>query len=218
MKYFKNIKISLTPLNLILMAAFLAGLIYTTVHLVGIIAGVSMPVISDSYLEDQVRVSFEAAKFTAKIEDPKIEKNLFHPDRRPVKRVALPSLATEGGGNPQFALYGTFISPDLQMAYIEDIANPQVSSTGVQRQQALKKGDMISGFVLKEIYPDKILLVRDNEKIFVPMVERKAKKEDPEKTSEESAQQPPLQQTEPQNPPAPEVKIPLPPKGWTPPI
>ena len=177
MNYLKNVKISITPLNIVLLVAVSAGLIYTIIYIGRIVSGAGMPSIPDSYVEDQVKSSFEVSKFNAKIEDPKIEKNLFHPDRKPVRRVALMSSVN----NPQIVLYGTFITPGLQMAYLEDAGNPQMTSSGERRQQALKKGDMISGFVLKEIYPEKVLLVRNSERIFIQLGQNKAPRENMEK-------------------------------------
>ncbi len=177
MNYLKNVKISITPLNIVLLVAVSAGLIYTIIYIGRIVSGAGMPSIPDSYVEDQVKSSFEVSKFNAKIEDPKIEKNLFHPDRKPVRRVALMSSVN----NPQIVLYGTFITPGLQMAYLEDAGNPQMTSSGERRQQALKKGDMISGFVLKEIYPEKVLLVRNSERIFIQLSQNKAPRENMEK-------------------------------------
>jgi len=209
MKYFKNIRITLTPLNILLLTAVIIGMLYTATYLIRIVMGVSIPFVSDAYIEDQVKSSFEASKFSAKIEDPKIEKNLFHPERKTLKRVALVS---DMAGNPQFVLSGTFISPGLQMAYLEDNGNPQMSGSGERRQQALKKGDMISGFVLQEIYPDKVMLLRNGEKIFVRLSENKTVRENTEKlpkTPQTQANQPPAKSPlQPQSQPRP---LPLPP-------
>ncbi len=172
MNYWTLIKKSVTPLNLILFLAVSAGVIYITFYLAQIITGVVNPRISDSYLEDQIRGSFEVGKFNAKNEDPKIENNIFHPERRMLKRVALTS-----ANPPQIVLYGTFIAPDLQMAYLEDLEAPRLSNTGVRRQQALQKGDVISGFILLDIKPDKVLLVRDQERIWIRINEKKPPRE-----------------------------------------
>jgi hypothetical protein len=74
-------------------------------------------------------------------------------------------------------LYGTFITQDLQMAYLEDLESPRISNTGVRRQQALLKGDAISGFVLQDIRPDKVLLVRDQERIWIRIDDKKPPRE-----------------------------------------
>ncbi len=162
------IKKSITPLNIILLLAVLAGLFYTFYYLAQLIQDVSLPRVSATFIEDQVRQSFEAGRFNPKSEVAEIEKNLFHPERKVAKRRAL-SLA----GDPQIVLYGTFITPDFQLAYLEDSMNPQISNTGASRQQVMKKDDRISGFVLEEILPDKVLLSKGNEKIWVVMNKKK---------------------------------------------
>jgi len=177
MKYFRNIKISITPLNVVLILFVIAGCLYTITYIGRIVSGLDIPSIPDSYLEDQIRRSFEAGKFNAKMENSRIEKNLFHPERKQVKRVAMIS----ADHHPQIVLYGTFISPGLQMAYLEDAGNPRMTGSQESRQQALKKGEMISGFVLKEIYPEKVLLVRGSDRIFIQLSQEKKARENTEK-------------------------------------
>jgi hypothetical protein len=166
------IKKSVTPLNVILFLSVSVSLIYISFYILQIMTGVASPKISESYIEDQVRSSFKANKFDAKVEDPKIENNLFHPDRKMLKRAALTS-----ANQPRMILYGTFITQDLQMAYLEDLESPRISNTGVRRQQALLKGDAISGFVLQDIRPDKVLLVRDQERIWIRIDDKKPPRE-----------------------------------------
>ena len=168
MNDWRLIKKSVTPLNVMLLSSVLASLIYIALYLAQIMTGAADPKIPKSYVEDQVRSSFKASKFDAKVEDPRIENNLFHPDRKMLKRVALSSVH-----QPRMILYGTFITQDLQMAYLEDLESPHISNSGVRRQQALMKGDAISGFVLQDIRQDKVLLVRDQEKIWIRIDEKK---------------------------------------------
>lgn len=91
------------------------------------------------------------------------EQNLFHPERRipPEKKSAqeLPK--------PELVLYGTFIGDGLNVAYVEDKKKPTSTPGRGNRQTVLKKGDAVSGFVLKEIEPDKIVLVRGDESLVV---------------------------------------------------
>lgn len=93
------------------------------------------------------------------------EDNLFHPERRipPEKKkeeeVPLPK--------PEFVLYGTLITPDSSLAYLEDLKAPRNTPGRGKRQTPLKKGDMMSGFILKDVQPDKIVMVRGEEKMLV---------------------------------------------------
>jgi hypothetical protein len=87
------------------------------------------------------------------------EQNLFHPERKiPVEKkpkVQVPK--------PDLILYGTVISNTMHLAYIENKRSPQTSPGRGQRQILVKKGDVISGFALKEIEKDRILLTREDE-------------------------------------------------------
>ena len=93
------------------------------------------------------------------------EQNLFHPERRvpPEKKEEAPL------PKPEFVLYGTLITDTTSVAYLEDLKAPRNTTGRGQRQVALKKGDALSGFTLKEIEPDKIVMVRGEEKMVVPI-------------------------------------------------
>jgi len=93
------------------------------------------------------------------------EGNLFHPERKiPVEKNAdqqQPLL------KPEFVLYGILITDDLRLAYMEDLKTHRDSPGRGKRQTALKKGDTLSGFTLKEIETDRIVMARGAEKIVV---------------------------------------------------
>lgn len=91
------------------------------------------------------------------------EQNLFHPERKiPVEKKAEQPLP-----KPEFVLYGTMITNGLSLAYVEDLKAPRSSPGRGKRQTSLKKGDRISGFILKEIHSDNIVLMRGDEKLVV---------------------------------------------------
>lgn len=91
------------------------------------------------------------------------EQNLFHPERRiPPEKKAAQELP-----KPELILYGTFMSDGVNVAYIEDKKAPATTPGRGKRQTVLKKGDTVSGFVLKEIEADKIVLVRGEESMVV---------------------------------------------------
>jgi hypothetical protein len=101
------------------------------------------------------------------------ENNLFHPDRRipPDKKEEkeLPK--------PELALYGTVISADVSIAYVDDKKAPYTTPGRGKRLRVMKKGDVISGFVLKEIEPNKITLVRNEEVMTVNLDTTKVREE-----------------------------------------
>jgi hypothetical protein len=95
------------------------------------------------------------------------EENLFHPERKipPEKKEEQPLPV------PDFVLYGTIITDDLGVAYMEDLKAPRNTAGRGKRQVALKKGDSFSGFTLKEIEADKVVMVRGEEKMMVPLID-----------------------------------------------
>jgi hypothetical protein len=96
------------------------------------------------------------------------EENLFHPERKiPVEKKA--DQQQQPLPKPEFVLYGTLITDDLRLAYMEDLKAPRNSPGRGKRQTALKKGDALSGFTLKEIEADHIVMLRGEDKIVVPV-------------------------------------------------
>lgn len=92
------------------------------------------------------------------------EQNIFHPERKiPVEKkdVAAPL------PKPEFVLYGTLMLDDLRIAYMEDRKAPQNSPTRGKKQIPLKLGEALSGFILKEIDADKVVMVRGDERLDV---------------------------------------------------
>ncbi|MDA8433912.1 MAG: hypothetical protein M0Z60_13265 [Nitrospiraceae bacterium] len=91
------------------------------------------------------------------------DQNLFHPDRKiPVEKKEVAALPT-----PEFVLYGTLLTDDLKIAYMEDKKAPQNSPTRGKKQIPVKLGEPLSGFILKEIDKDKVVMVRGDEKVVV---------------------------------------------------
>jgi hypothetical protein len=90
------------------------------------------------------------------------EQNLFHPERKiPVEKTA------ESQAKPDIILYGTLVGEDMRLAYIEDQRSPQNSPGRGKRQSVVKQGDTVSGFVLKTVETDRIVLVRGDEQVTV---------------------------------------------------
>ncbi|MBA4395735.1 MAG: hypothetical protein C0407_19450, partial [Desulfobacca sp.] len=91
------------------------------------------------------------------------DQNIFHPERRipPDKKeeAALPK--------PEFFLYGTLITPEMKIAYVEDKKAPVSTPGRGKRQTALKKGESLSGFTLKEVLTDKVVMTRGEETLTI---------------------------------------------------
>lgn len=92
------------------------------------------------------------------------EKNLFHPERRiPVEA------RDEAQQKPDVILYGTLITENVKIAYIEDRKSPYATPGRGQRQQTLKKGDKLSGYTLQEVEKDRITLVKGDDRIVITL-------------------------------------------------
>lgn len=91
------------------------------------------------------------------------EQNPFHPERKiPVEKKAEQPLP-----KPEFVLYGTLITDDLSLAYMEDKKAPVSTPGRGNRQTPLRVGQSLSGFTLKEIEPEKVVMVRGEETMTV---------------------------------------------------
>jgi hypothetical protein len=129
------------------------------------------------------------------------EQNLFHWERKiPAEKKA----EAPPPPKPELLLYGTLLTDTLSLAYVEDVKTPRNTPGRGKRQTVLRKGDSISGFILKEIDTDKIIMERGEEKMTVYVL-------DPEKSKSREASapvvtQPPLpkQGTRPAAPPRPQ--------------
>ncbi len=91
------------------------------------------------------------------------EENLFHPERK----IPIDKKDEQPLPKPEFVLYGTLITDDISLAYLEDLKSQFTSPGRGKRQTALKKGETMSGFALKDIEADKIVMVRGEEKMEV---------------------------------------------------
>jgi hypothetical protein len=100
------------------------------------------------------------------------DKNLFHPDRviPPEKKTA--AAVTR----PDIVLHGTMIANQLKLAYIEDKKAPSTSPGRGTRQIALKEGDLIGGYKLKQITDKMIVLTNGDEQMTLYLDELKDRK------------------------------------------
>ncbi len=112
--------------------------------------------------------------------------NLFHPERRipPEKKVEIEL------PKPDFVLYGTMVTDDLKIAYLEDLKTPRSTPGRGKRQTAVKKDDIYSGFTLKEVEIDRIVMTRGEEHLIVNVMDkRKAKMREAAMASEQTPSQ-----------------------------
>lgn len=98
------------------------------------------------------------------------EQNLFHPERR------IPPLTAEVP-RPEFILYGTLVSDSTRIAYLSDKKAVRSTPGRGKRQNSLKIGESLSGYQLKEVHFDHIVMVRGDDVIRVRVVTPGLKKE-----------------------------------------
>ena len=95
------------------------------------------------------------------------EQNIFHPERKiPVEKK---DVVVQPLPKPEFVLYGTLLTDDVRIAYMEDRKAPQNSPSRGKKQIPLRLGEALSGFTLKEIDADKVVMVRGDEKLDVQL-------------------------------------------------
>ena len=104
------------------------------------------------------------------------ERNLFHPERKIPVEVNAASEA-QPIPKPDFVLYGTLLTDDLKIAYMEDKKSPHITPGREKRQTPLKQGETMSGFTLKEISKDEVIMVRGEERLTVYLIDPKQPKE-----------------------------------------
>ncbi len=130
------------------------------------------------------------------------EENLFHPER---KIPASPEkIAEKQLPKPEFVLYGTLITDELRLAYLEDVKAPRNTPGRGKRQAVMKKGDTISGFTIKEIEPDHIILAREDETLTLKVTESKKSRSvqtTPQTQEHQPSKAAPPRQRETQRPP-----------------
>jgi hypothetical protein len=157
---------NINMLNVALLTGALFFAFYFFFPALDITAGFTLPAVNKSAAEKEetgTEIRIPSVTEYVKIS----EENLFHPERKiPVEKKA-DQQQQQPLPKPEFVLYGTLITDDLRLAYIEDLKAPRNSPGRGKRQTALKKGDALSGFTLKDIEADQIVMARGEEKIVV---------------------------------------------------
>jgi len=102
--------------------------------------------------------------------------NIFHPERI----IPLEKKVEKEVPKPDFVLYGTMVSDELGVAYIEDLKAPRTTTGRGKRQIPVRKGDVLSGFTVKDIEANRVVMVRGEERMVVNIFDkRKARTPEP---------------------------------------
>ena len=161
----KSLLRSFNVLNILLIAVLLFVLQYLLLPMATVDVGYAPAALKKAAeAEQQAAGAAQAPQAPSLMEYTVIaEQNLFHPERRiPPEKTEAPPLP-----KPEFVLYGTMISDELTLAYMEDQKAPQSTAGRGKRQTPVKKGESLSGFVLKEVGPEKVVMVRGEEQMDV---------------------------------------------------
>lgn len=162
---FGNINI----LNLLLLGAaitFFLGLDYPLLRKQVFVEPVEAKVIA---IENEEKMAPEGSAYYADFVSI-AEKNLFHPARE------IPKAEKAVVPKPELRLYGTLMTDDLSIAYIEDKRSPYSTPGRAKRQTALKKGSSIGGYVFQEIEANRIVLVKGKDKLVFTLDENEKRK------------------------------------------
>jgi hypothetical protein len=160
---YKNINL----LNVLLLLVIVGVTIFAVLPLFRMKVKYTLPA-GKAKMVEQVAMTKEATQATSPADYVVIsENNLFHPERKipPEKKEekVLPK--------PELVLYGTVIGDGVSVAYIEDKKSPKNSPGRGKRQAVVRKGDVLGGFVLKDIETDRIVLSRGEEVMVVRLTE-----------------------------------------------
>ncbi len=165
-KLIQNINI----LNILLLLVIMSFAFYSLYPLIDIKVKYSLPTVKKKSAEEaEVIVQNQIPSIAEYMNIP--EDNLFHPERKiPEIKKEEPPLP-----KPDFVLYGTLITDDVSMAYLEDLKAPFSTPGRGKRQRPLKKGETMSGFTLKEIEVDKVVMLRGEERLVVSLNDPKTR-------------------------------------------
>ena len=161
---FKTIMRNINVLNILLISVIIMSISYSLFPLLDIKVKYTLPVtkkVGEHKEEKAAQTQTSSfAEYTMIAEE-----NLFHPERKiPVEKKEEQPLP-----KPEFVLYGTLITDDISLAYLEDLKAPYSTPGRGKRQTSLRKGDAMSGYTLKEVEVEKIVMVRGEDKMIIPL-------------------------------------------------
>jgi hypothetical protein len=162
---------SINVLNLLVTVATIGFFIYFLNPLLGTPMSVKVPPPKETSLEMPANTG-ETIKLP--ITDYSLigEQNLFHPDRIiPEEKKTPVSLP-----KPELVLHGTMMTSELKIAYIEDKKAAPKTPGRSEPYIVVKEGDNISGYTVKQINENIIVLVNGEEQMTLYLDELKDRK------------------------------------------
>jgi hypothetical protein len=169
MRYYHHILKNITPLNMILAVVLL---IFFN-NLFPFIGGDTLYRLPEPVKRSETSQIVPYRNPITSLSDYMViaDRNPFNPERIIPKEREDKNLHTNQPLKtlPSFALYGTIITDEQRMAIVEDRRAPSLSKGRRKNIRVLRVGDELSGFVLKKISPDKIVMNRGEEEVTVPL-------------------------------------------------
>lgn len=157
---------SINVLNALLLAVIIALAAYILPPLLNV--NVSYPLPAPKKVVQEKGEEPAAAQPPSAMEFAIIaEQNAFNPTRKnPAEQKEEKPLP-----KPEFVLYGTLVAGDTGVAFIEDLKEPHTTVSRGKRQRTLRVGGVLSGFTLREVDAEKVVMVRGEEKIEVRVLD-----------------------------------------------
>lgn len=164
---------SLNILNLLMTATAIGFFIYFLNPLLQTSVSVKVPAPGDISQGMPVRTD-ETRKPPIMDYTPIEAKNLFHPDRiiPEEKKSSTPIKLTR----PELILHGTMMTNELKIAYLEDKKAVQKTPGRNAPYLVVKEGDTVSGYTLKQIAENMIVLANGEEQMTLYLDELKDRK------------------------------------------
>ena len=166
---------SINVINIVLAAAVILSARYMVLPLIGAEVKYTPPPVKTAVPAAEEKAA-PAGPLSAPDYAMVAEKNPFHPERKiPVEKTATgPGAAgAQPLPKPEFVLYGTLITDGKGFAYMEDKRSPRSTPGRGKRMTVLREGDLLSGFTLKDIGKDKVVMARGGEELVVYLNETK---------------------------------------------
>lgn len=167
----KHILRNINILNILLIVAILLLINYTILPLLNMDARFTLPSIKNTPVHKE-EITTESTIPSLTDYTMIAEDNLFHPER------VIPAEEPDSQPleQPEFVLYGTLITDGVRVAYLEDLKSPRSTQGRGRRQTVVNIGDTLSGFTLKEIHQDKVIMVRGQDTMVVDLLDSSSKK------------------------------------------
>jgi hypothetical protein len=175
MPFLRYLYRNINPLNILLLLLIVSIVVFAVMPLFRAKVRYALPAVKTKVVQE-ANLAKESTPAASPADFMVVsENNLFHPERKipPEKKEekALPK--------PELVLYGTIVSEDLTVAYLEDKKSPKTSPGRGKRQTVARKGDIFGGFVLRDIEQDRIVLSRGEEVMVVRLTEAGKHRETP---------------------------------------